>query len=169
MWHTLSHLKGVFKLFTHFYTLHDVDFGDDSCGDKNPNPRSSLLSHKTVIAWCSTSSSSAGRPTGTRLSLSALSSSWSGGWRNGRSSMTEETGGLLYTACKFNTHTHTHMWMHILHNMWARSRKEDRNKGCSLGWWTQKCRKTNVPLVCEREREIEGDTEVKDAEINVLS
>lgn len=58
-----------------------------------------------VTAWCSTFSSLAGRPTGTRLCRNDPSSSWSGGWLNGRSSTTEETGGLWYTACKFNTHT----------------------------------------------------------------
>ncbi len=88
--------------------LHDVDGGDDSCGDKNPNFHTSVFSHRMVTAWCSTFSSSAGRPTGTRLSLNAPSSSWSGGWPSGRSSMMEETGGLWYTACKFNVHTQTH-------------------------------------------------------------
>lgn len=69
---------------------------------------SSLFSHRTVTAWCSTSSSLAGRPTGTLLSPSAPSSSWSGGWRSGRSSTTEETGGLWFTACKFDTKHATH-------------------------------------------------------------
>lgn len=84
-------------MFTHFYKVHNDCVSDSG---------TSLLSHRTVTAWCSTSSSLAGQPTGTRLSLSAPSCSWSGGWPSGRSSTTEETGGPWYTACKSAVHTH---------------------------------------------------------------
>lgn len=87
---------------------HDVDCCDNSyvSSDQNPNLHVSLLSHKMVTAWCSTSSLLAGQPTGTHLSPSAPSCSWSGDWLSGRNNMTEETGGLWYTACKYS-HTDT--------------------------------------------------------------
>lgn len=57
-------------------------------------------SRRTGTAWCSSSSSWAGRCTGTRRSPSAPSSNWSTRWTNGRRSTTAGRDALWSTACK---------------------------------------------------------------------
>lgn len=92
-----------------FHCLHTANKMNDAfnvTSSAHTCPFTCLYSHRTAIAWCSTSSSLAGQPTGTHLSPSAPSSSWSGGWPSGRSSMMVEMGGLWCTACESNTHIH---------------------------------------------------------------
>lgn len=61
----------------------------------------SVLSRRMGIASSSTSSTSAGPPTGTRPPPSAPCSKWSAGWRSGRSSMMGGRDAPWSTACEY--------------------------------------------------------------------